>query len=1025
MVRPASRLRMKREAPVHLRISFALLTATCVCTEAWAQTEAVLVGRVEDGATGRPLAGVEVSASSPALLGKKTEVTDGQGQYRLSQLPPGSYALSFSKEGHFPATRPDILLHAGSTLRVSVSLFSEGGPAAETVVVGTAPSVDVGSGAASLTVTKDFIERVPLIPLGQRGSQFQSVESLALIAPGAHQDAYGVSMGGTTSPENLTIVDGMTVNNPAYGVGGTPVSAQFAEEVTVITGGYMPEYGRSAGGVLNVVTKSGSNALRGSVFASYLPGGLAALPPATAPEQISLSTTKHLSFAGTLGGEVAGPILKDKLWFYAGIAPTLYRQELIRDIDALGRDGSGRETRTRIPEGREKFRAQQQQFQYLGKLTFLADENNTLALSVLGTPTRTGSPGTLGMEPIRYEVTLPFPGMVGRPESVGFRTTANAFDTSLKWSSSLLDKRLLLDAVVGWHHEFNDMAPLDGSDLGAASGVGGDPSINWSRTDVPHTLEEFETLNPATLAKCQEGGASRCPVREYFSGGRFFYDRQWLNRYQGRLSATYLFSAAGKHALKAGFDLEGTTLRRINAFGGNSQYFELLDPDAGQYILVGNHYGYFAGPGQPVFANRWDRRTRSLDGGLFLQDSWNILEYVTVNAGIRYDTQTLYGSDDRVALKLPSQISPRVGLVYDFTRKGRGKVFGSYARYYQAFYLNAIDQSFPSQGLLQSVRPVGPGCQPGDTSGCAAQGQYSVFQAPEKAVVDPDLKPQSSDEFLLGAEYEILPKGRLGASYTRRRLVDAIEDVSRDQGLTYVVVNPGRGIASDFEKAVRNYDAVTVWFSQSFHKGWLAQASYTWSRLYGNYSGLFLPEQNFLAPNSTPAFDERSLLVNQTGLLPGDRTHSIKIFGARELALGSRSRLSIGLAYHGFSGEPMSYLGLDPNVGSKQVYILPRGAAGRTDWITQLDAHIGYQLKLGDNNALRISLDIFNLLNRHSPITRDEEYTSDPVAPLQCGSRACNTSDLERLNVSVNPNFRKPLRYQDPRAVRFNARLDF
>src|SRR6185369_11752376 len=113
----------------------------------------------------------------------------------------------------------------------------------------------------------------------------------------------------------------------------------------------------------------------------------------------------------------------------------------------------------------------------------------------------------------------------------------------------------------------------------------------------------------------------------------------------------------------------------------------------------------------------------------------------------------------------------------------------------------------------------------------------------------------------------------------------AIEDMSRDEANTYFIGNPGYGIARDFPKPVRDYDAGTVFFQKAFSSGWLGQASYTLSSLRGNYAGLFRPETGQLDPNINSDFDLRSLLVNHTGPLPGDRTHQLKLYGAKDFVL--------------------------------------------------------------------------------------------------------------------------------------------
>ena len=96
----------------------------------------------------------------------------------------------------------------------------------------------------------------------------------------------------------------------------------------------------------------------------------------------------------------------------------------------------------------------------------------------------------------------------------------------------------------------------------------------------------------------------------------------------------------------------------------------------------------------------------------------------------------------------------------------------------------------------------------------------------------------------MGAEYEVIPRGTLGASYTRRYMNDVIEDMSTNETTNYFIGNPGRGIASQFGKAVRDYDAVSVYVNKTFSDLWLMQASYTWSYLRGNYSGLYRPDES-------------------------------------------------------------------------------------------------------------------------------------------------------------------------------------
>ncbi len=107
----------------------------------------------------------------------------------------------------------------------------------------------MGSTTIGVNVDQEFIRRIAVNRPGGKGGAARSFESLAELAPGAQNDQYGVSINGATSPENGYVVDGLSTNDPAFGINASPLSIEFVQDVNVITGGYMPEYGRSTGGV--------------------------------------------------------------------------------------------------------------------------------------------------------------------------------------------------------------------------------------------------------------------------------------------------------------------------------------------------------------------------------------------------------------------------------------------------------------------------------------------------------------------------------------------------------------------------------------------------------------------------------------------------------------------------------------------------------------------------------------------------------------------------------------------------------
>jgi hypothetical protein len=227
--------------------------AVLASSPALAQTgQGVVTGTVTDAQSKRAVANVVVTVTSPALQGEEIVVTDAAGNYRVSNLPPGDYSVNLQGDGFRAFGRGGIKIQGGATIRFNVSLIPDSVKAEEVVVVGKAPTVDVGSSSTGATLDREFLSRIPLSRPTGKGGAVRSFESVAEVAPGAANDSYGVGIAGTTSPENRYNVDRLAVNDPAYGIVGSPLSVEFIQEVSVITGGFMPEYGRSTGGVINV-----------------------------------------------------------------------------------------------------------------------------------------------------------------------------------------------------------------------------------------------------------------------------------------------------------------------------------------------------------------------------------------------------------------------------------------------------------------------------------------------------------------------------------------------------------------------------------------------------------------------------------------------------------------------------------------------------------------------------------------------------------------------------------------------------
>jgi hypothetical protein len=1013
------------------------------------QGAAVLRGRIEDAASGAPVVDAVVTVTSPALQAEEIAVTDRTGSYRIQGLPPGHYALRIDRETYQPYAHEGLDLHADTTIQLDAALLPEMLEAEEIIVIGKTPTVDVGSSAIGLNITSELTSAVPLAMPGSKGGAVRSFEAIAEMTPGAQSDGFGVGFFGSSSPENRYLLDGLSVSNATYGVLATPLAIDFIKEVSVLSGGYLPEYGRSTGGILNAITRSGSNEFHGSTFINFSPGGLEGPRKTPFREGDAIVTSPRINHIADIGADVGGPIVRDKLWFYLGVdfARTQYdvrrslRQQLFAPDGSIERDSDGNPRWQNVPGSERTWAAEQNMLQAIGKLTYSVNADHRLELTLNGVYPRSGGDGSYGISPL---TGLPLLGnenrLNGSYEAIAHRYTGNATNAILKWSADLdADKSMFLDTWLGWHNGSGGRLPSDGSAIGSRQGLAGISNVWWLRGG--HSITDFENVpaGACVTPRNAEDGNVACPVSDYHSGGPEFVDLQIMNRVQGRSILTKLFEAFGHHIFKVGLDSEFQVHEGLRGYTGARDYVEWPDPSFPVFV-DGRVYGYLKGPDQPVVLDSIQATTRSLSIGGFVQDSWNIADRVTVNLGVRYDAQFMYGQNGKLAMSLPNQWSPRAGIVYDPTQSGKAKIYTNYARYFESVPLKMLDRYLSGEPIVQAARDPAL-CDPRDPAQqqnqCLAPEALIPIGAPPNvaydayststSVIDPDLRSPSTDEFVLGADYEIMDDGRLGLAYTKRWLNDTIEDMSRDGGATIFFGNPGRGIARDFPAATRRYDAFHLQFSKRMAHSWIAQASYTLSWLRGNYSGLFRPEDQQFDPHQNADFDLRELYANREGPLPGDRRHFIKVFTAKQLDLPrGYGYLMPGLAVRAYSGEPTNFLGAYEQY-IDNVYVEPRGSGERLPWTTSIDLRLAYGIKLDKSHSISFTVDVFNLFNFQSIIARDERYTATNVRQTD-GGRVADLQDAAGAPFDPsqrNLNFGKATAYQAPRIFRFGLKGTF
>ena len=270
-----------------------------------AQTTGSLIGRATDE-SGGALPGVTVEAKSPSLQGTKAAVTQPDGSFRLTLLPPGAYTVSASLAG-FARAEKTVVVQLDRTAEADFRLF----PAAraEVTVTAEAPVIDATSTTVGANVSQRAIVSLP------SGRNYSSVVQ---IVPGTSTDnadsnQAGLIVYGSSGSENGYLIDGVNTTNMEYGFQGKELNFEFIQEIDVKTGGYEAEYGRSTGGIVNVITKSGGNAFHGDAFGYYDNDSLQA-------NNAHIGETAQGSTVGfkryDYGADLGGFVLKDRLWFF-------------------------------------------------------------------------------------------------------------------------------------------------------------------------------------------------------------------------------------------------------------------------------------------------------------------------------------------------------------------------------------------------------------------------------------------------------------------------------------------------------------------------------------------------------------------------------------------------------------------------------------------------------------------------------------------------------------------------------------
>ncbi len=326
-----------------------VVAAALAAASAQAQLSGTLSGRVVDHKNGEPLPGAVITAAGPFLRGSRRATADSDGEFVLTLLPPGVLDLDVQCDGYQALSESGVAVPLGEVVRVRVELFAETG---QLLSFTTAPRPGVIPQTAA-TVGTLSRQQLTLVPYGR---DLRSFDAAFVALPGVQR---AQSINGASPAEHAYRIDGAPVNGAAgFGV-GTPLLQDFIEEIEIKRAGYRAEDGGGAGAVLQAATRSGGDALHGSVFTN--------VSPFNAARRSGTGRSADLD----VGAEMGGPLLRDRLYFYGGFAPV--------------------------------FLAGERQFQFIGKLDWAPSAGQLLSLEGFGNP---GPAGGGSETVLRYDGAL-------------------------------------------------------------------------------------------------------------------------------------------------------------------------------------------------------------------------------------------------------------------------------------------------------------------------------------------------------------------------------------------------------------------------------------------------------------------------------------------------------------------------------------------------------------------------------------------------------------------------------------------
>jgi Carboxypeptidase regulatory-like domain/TonB-dependent Receptor Plug Domain len=837
--------------------------------------------------SGKGISGATVSYKSNSQGFTRTVKTDSSGSFRIGQLPTGIYTVTIEVDGYETYTADDVNISIDDAAN-QFALVATGGAGSGDIVV-TAGRIKVAdfdrTTTGAVIDVSDLATRVPVA---------RSISSLVQLSPGTTAGDAGFgdqpNIAGASVAENAFYLNGLNITNFRTGLGAVAVPFDFYRTVEVKNGGFQAEFGRATGGVINAVTKSGSNDYHGGVTVNWEPKGLSSNRPNTIFEDNDVRGTERKDVIAQL----SGPIIKDRLFLYG-----IYNFRNVETTRAFQALAPGATPANPSFLGTQYYTDVNKSPFYGAKLDGIITDGHRIELTYFNTSSSTlrtvfGTPAS----GTRYNPTTNNPG---------------AFD------SQTVFKTGGENYVARYTGTFAPWITLS-----AAYGKNKDRDTTESTQTNRSSIIDERSGTPVSIGNGTANSDLSNDQRVFYRGDVDLY-----------------FNILGSHHIRGGYDREDLSTDIVTLSNGGGQFTYAAGSAADPFGFTSGQYAL-----KRFFQNGGNFKSQNV--AFYIQDNWSLFDNrLTLQLGVRNDKFENKNIAGTPYYKSGNQWGPRLGFSGDVFGDGKTKVYGSFGRYYlpiaantnnrlggaeldydQFFVLNSVNAD-GTPNLGARLTPTGGAtCPAGVTGSCIIRSDGKPGDI--KSLIAGNLKSQTLDEYILGAEHRFGGGFRVGVFFTKRDLTSTLEDAAVDAAIRtyctannlngvanadgdtcqtifngthqYVLLNPGSPSTitlSDpvngettlrtvnftaaqlgIPDAVRKYKAITLQADRAFDGVWSLAGSYTWSSLKGNTEGGVRSDNDQDDTGATVDFDLPGLADGTFGFSPNHRRHNLKIYGS-------------------------------------------------------------------------------------------------------------------------------------------------